>query len=271
MQHVKWSGVLNRKRLRAGRYVVEIVETDAVGNATDDAPYQDLHGDQSTALTAGLQRQGKRGGPGECLLRGHNRDTHGAAAVRAPDARLPRLPGVRARPVPQHAGGLPLGPAPVRALPRRALGLRARPPAAPTSPTSSPTWPQDNERPAASTATIHRKAACLRSFYRHLRREGMLDSDPTAALSAPRRGRKLPHVLTRDEVNQAAEPAAGHRPAAAARPRTARDDVRLRPAGRRRRSGSSWRTSTSTSRCCGRAARARRSAWCRSAVRPSRR
>ena len=40
VQHVKWSGVLNRKRLRAGRYVVEIVETDAVGNATDDAPYR---------------------------------------------------------------------------------------------------------------------------------------------------------------------------------------------------------------------------------------
>jgi integrase/recombinase XerD len=59
-----------------------------------------------------------------------------------------------------------------------------------------------NGRPAASTATVHRKAACLRSFYRHLRREGMLDSDPTAALSAPRRGRKLPHVLTRDEVSQ---------------------------------------------------------------------
>jgi integrase/recombinase XerD len=55
---------------------------------------------------------------------------------------------------------------------------------------------------AASAATIHRKAACLRSFYRHLRREGMLDSDPTAALSAPRRGRRLPHVLTRDEVNR---------------------------------------------------------------------
>src|SRR5947208_10446666 len=29
-----------------------------------------------------------------------------------------------------------------------------------------------NGRPPASTATIHRKAACLRSFYRHLRREG---------------------------------------------------------------------------------------------------
>jgi integrase/recombinase XerD len=56
--------------------------------------------------------------------------------------------------------------------------------------------------PGASTATIHRKAACLRSFYRHLRRENMLQNDPTAALSAPRRGRRLPHVLTRDEVNR---------------------------------------------------------------------
>ncbi len=55
---------------------------------------------------------------------------------------------------------------------------------------------------AASPATIHRKAACLRSFYRHLRREGVRDSDPTASLSAPRRGRKLPQVLTRGEIER---------------------------------------------------------------------
>ena len=55
---------------------------------------------------------------------------------------------------------------------------------------------------SASPATIHRKAACLRSFYRHLRREGILDSDPTASVSAPRRGRKLPQVLTRGEVDR---------------------------------------------------------------------
>src|SRR5437868_11251 len=55
-------------------------------------------------------------------------------------------------------------------------------------------------KPPASPATLHRKAACLRSFYRHLRREGMLDSDPTAALSSPRRGKRLPEVLTRGEV-----------------------------------------------------------------------
>ena len=58
-----------------------------------------------------------------------------------------------------------------------------------------------DHRPA-SPATIHRKSACLRSFYRHLRREGLRESDPTAALSTPRKSRKLPHVLTRGEVER---------------------------------------------------------------------
>src|SRR4051794_19084565 len=57
-----------------------------------------------------------------------------------------------------------------------------------------------NGKAPASAATLHRKAACLRSFYRHLRRENLLDSDPTAALSSPRRGKRLPEVLTRSEV-----------------------------------------------------------------------
>jgi integrase/recombinase XerD len=57
------------------------------------------------------------------------------------------------------------------------------------------------EHRPASPATIHRKSACLRSFYRHLRREGVRDSDPTAGLSAPRRSRKLPQVLTRGEID----------------------------------------------------------------------
>jgi integrase/recombinase XerD len=58
------------------------------------------------------------------------------------------------------------------------------------------------EQRPSSPATIHRKSACLRSFYRHLRREGLRDSDPTATLSAPRKNRKLPHVLTRGEVER---------------------------------------------------------------------
>ena len=71
-----------------------------------------------------------------------------------------------------------------------------------------------NGRPAASPATIHRKAACLRSFYRHLRREGVLDTDPTATISGPRRGRRLPNVLTRGEVAKLLEQPRGTEPAA---------------------------------------------------------
>ena len=55
-------------------------------------------------------------------------------------------------------------------------------------------------RAPASPATVHRKAACLRSFYRHLRREGVRDSDPTTAISSPRRGQRMPKVLNRAEV-----------------------------------------------------------------------
>jgi integrase/recombinase XerD len=72
----------------------------------------------------------------------------------------------------------------------------------------------DVERPPASTATVHRKTACLRSFYRHVRREGLLDTDPTATLSPPRRSRKLPHVLTRGEIDRLLSQPRGTEPAA---------------------------------------------------------
>jgi len=71
----------------------------------------------------------------------------------------------------------------------------------------------EGEHPA-SPATVHRKAACLRSFYRHLRREGVCDSDPTAGLSAPRRSRKLPEVLTRGEIESLLGQPKGTEPAA---------------------------------------------------------
>jgi len=58
----------------------------------------------------------------------------------------------------------------------------------------------DADRPPVAPATLQRKIACLRSFYRHLRREELLTDDPTAQLRAPRQARKLPQVLTRDEV-----------------------------------------------------------------------
>jgi integrase/recombinase XerD len=56
------------------------------------------------------------------------------------------------------------------------------------------------DRAPVSPATLQRKAACLRSFYRHLRREGVLERDPTAELRGPPRLQRLPAVLTREEV-----------------------------------------------------------------------
>jgi integrase/recombinase XerD len=56
------------------------------------------------------------------------------------------------------------------------------------------------DRPPVAPATLQRKAACLRSFYRHLRREGVVTGDPTADLRAPRKSQRLPMVLTRAEI-----------------------------------------------------------------------
>lgn len=52
----------------------------------------------------------------------------------------------------------------------------------------------------SSPATLQRKAASVRAFYRELRREGIIDHDPTAQLRGPRRTQRLPKVLSRDEV-----------------------------------------------------------------------
>jgi integrase/recombinase XerD len=67
---------------------------------------------------------------------------------------------------------------------------------------------RESRKPAAP-ATLQRKTACLRSFYRHLRREGMLESDPTKDLRSPRSGARLPRVLTRDQVNSLLEQPTG--------------------------------------------------------------
>jgi integrase/recombinase XerD len=69
-------------------------------------------------------------------------------------------------------------------------------------------------RPPCSPATISRKTACLRSFYRHLRREELIDDDPTATLSPPQKSRKLPHVLSQAEVTKLLESVPGPDPIA---------------------------------------------------------
>src|SRR6201991_2689368 len=72
----------------------------------------------------------------------------------------------------------------------------------------------DGEKPPVAAATLQRKVACLRSFYRHLRRQDILDADPTANLRAPKQSRRLPQVLSRDEVAKLLEQPRGTEPAA---------------------------------------------------------
>jgi integrase/recombinase XerD len=65
-----------------------------------------------------------------------------------------------------------------------------------------------------AAATLGRKLACLRSFYRHLRREGTVAHDPTAELHGPRKTQRLPRVLSRDEVARLLREPKGTEPAA---------------------------------------------------------
>jgi len=76
------------------------------------------------------------------------------------------------------------------------------------------TLAEGNGRPPCSAATINRKAACLRSFYRHLRREDLVEGDPAARLATPRRSRRLPKVLSYSEVQRLLARPKGNEPTA---------------------------------------------------------
>jgi integrase/recombinase XerD len=69
-------------------------------------------------------------------------------------------------------------------------------------------------RPPVAAATLQRKAACLRSFYRHLRREGLIEHDPTADLRGPPKTKRLPKVLSREQVAKLLEQPKGTEPLA---------------------------------------------------------
>lgn len=55
-------------------------------------------------------------------------------------------------------------------------------------------------RQGRSPATVARRLAALRSFYRFLTREGRVPADPTEDVAAPKRGERLPKVLSVEEV-----------------------------------------------------------------------
>jgi integrase/recombinase XerD len=65
-----------------------------------------------------------------------------------------------------------------------------------------------------SGATIARRVASVRSFFRHLILIGAADSNPAAELELPRRTRKLPRALSPSEAERLIEAAGGTTPRA---------------------------------------------------------
>jgi integrase/recombinase XerD len=55
-------------------------------------------------------------------------------------------------------------------------------------------------RRGAAHATVARRLAALKSFYKFLLREGVAAGDPTEDVGAPKMGRRLPKVLSPEEV-----------------------------------------------------------------------
>jgi integrase/recombinase XerC len=51
-----------------------------------------------------------------------------------------------------------------------------------------------------AASTIARRLACLRSFFRHLRRRGELRTDPASGLRNPKQPKRLPRLLRIDQV-----------------------------------------------------------------------
>ena len=53
---------------------------------------------------------------------------------------------------------------------------------------------------AFKTSSTSRQLSCIRSFYRYLLREGVIDADPTLNIANPKRGRPLPKSVSESQV-----------------------------------------------------------------------
>ena len=63
-----------------------------------------------------------------------------------------------------------------------------------------------------SRATVARKLAALRSFYRELARQGQVAGNPAALVATPKQEKRLPHPMTEEEVRALLESAFGSEP-----------------------------------------------------------
>lgn len=62
------------------------------------------------------------------------------------------------------------------------------------------TYLMELQRAGRAVSTISRKLASIRCFYQHLLNNNMIKEDPTLNLKSPKPERKLPHILTQEEV-----------------------------------------------------------------------
>lgn len=60
---------------------------------------------------------------------------------------------------------------------------------------------------SVASASVSRKVSTARSFYRFLVREGKIESSPLAGVTAPKRERRLPPILTKDNLTALIEAA----------------------------------------------------------------
>jgi integrase/recombinase XerD len=70
------------------------------------------------------------------------------------------------------------------------------------------------DKPPLAAATLQRKIACLRSFYRHLHRRGLIMHNPASELSARALAKRRPQSLSRPEIQQLLAQPRGTSPAA---------------------------------------------------------
>lgn len=57
------------------------------------------------------------------------------------------------------------------------------------------------QKEGKATSTISRNLASIRCFYQYLLNNNLIDEDPTLNLRSPKSERKLPHILTKEEVD----------------------------------------------------------------------
>src|SRR5574341_1634635 len=55
-------------------------------------------------------------------------------------------------------------------------------------------------------SSIARKLSAVRSFFKHLNREGVLTNNPARLMSTPRREKRLPSLLTVDDAQRLMNP-----------------------------------------------------------------